>query len=299
MKRIFFILLVSVLFSCNSKAPKKQQQNDEKLNVITVNYPLFYFAERIAGDMINLQYVIPNDVDPAYWVPNDRELGIYQSADLIIANGADYAQWMKDVSLPSSRIINTSAEFENELIQLKNLSSHNHGPEGEHAHAGYAFTTWLNFKIAIQQAATIKNTLISKLPEEKEVLSKNFEALKKDLEKLDTDMMNAASKLKNINLIGSHPVYQYLSKGYNLTIPSVHFEPNEIPTEKQWETLTHLMNTSKTNLMLWEDSPIQEIENRLMESKINIKVFNPCGNKPINGDFFSVMSGNIDEIKIN
>jgi len=37
----------------------------------------------------------------------------------------------------------------------------------------------------------------------------------------------------------------------------------------------------------------------LMESKINIKVFNPCGNKPINGDFFSVMSGNIDEIKIN
>lgn len=297
MKKTILILVVTVLFSCERRTSKKQIKSQDKLSVITVNYPLFYFTERIAGGLLNLQYIIPNDIDPAYWVPNEEELEIYQSADLIIANGANYAKWMEDVSLPSSRIVNTASAFEDQLISLENLATHNHGPEGEHEHAGFAFTTWLDFKLALKQAKSIRNVLVNKLPSKKEQLNKNFKALKMDLEALDKEMSNIATDLKDINLLGSHPVYQYLSKGYHLTIQSVHFEPNEIPSAEQWKTLVPLIKNSKANLMLWENMPLQETERMLFKTKISTTVFNPCANRPESGDFLSVMNSNIHNLK--
>lgn len=296
MKKIRGILIALTLFSCGKKSPYKEDFKNEKMTVITVNYPLFYFAERIGANIIDLQYIIPADVDPAFWNPNESALEIYQSADIILANGANYAKWMENVSLPSSKIINTSSTFEDQLISLKSISSHNHGPDGEHQHTGYAFTTWLNFKLALKQAESVRAILVNKIPDEKMTLDKNFNELKRDLEDLDKKLTLAASNLSEQNLIGSHPVYQYLSKGYKLNIRSVHFEPNEVPTNQQWEQLTKLLDASKNNLMLWEDSPTSEIEKKLTELNIEFKVFNPCANKPDASDFLNIMKTNIDLI---
>ncbi len=297
MNRIIVILIVFALFSCGNQQSKKVAESDEKLNVITVNYPLYYFADRIGGDLIDLQYVIPEDVDPAYWMPDEDALELYQAADIILDNGADYAKWMNNVSLASSRIINTSASFEDSLIPLKNVASHKHGPEGEHQHKGFAFTTWLDFKLAIKQAESIKNTLIKRLPNKKIVLNENFKKLKEDLEILDKKLIEIALELNEINTLGSHPVYQYLSKAYQLNMTSVHFEPKEFPTKKQWEELDNLFADKKVMFMLWEDNPsgetILELKKRNMESVI----FNPCGNKPAEGDFLSVMNDNINNLK--
>ena len=297
MNKIIGILIALTLFSCGKKSSQKEDLKNEKLTVITVNYPLFYFAEKIGGNTIDLQYIIPADVDPAFWNPNESALEIYQSADIILTNGANYAKWMENVSLPSSRLMNTSSSFENQLISLKSIPSHNHGPDGEHKHNGYAITTWLNFKLALKQAESVRTILVNKIPNEKTALDENFNELKKDLEDLDEKMTLAASNLSELNLIGSHPVYQYLSKGYKLNIRSVHFEPNEVPTFEQWEQLTKLLDASKNNLMLWEDSPNSETVKKLTELNIELRVFNPCANKPVDGDFLSIMNNNINNLK--
>lgn len=44
-------------------------------------------------------------------------------------------------------------------IPLKDVATHSHGPEGEHVHTGLAFTTWLNFQMAIAQADAIRMKL--------------------------------------------------------------------------------------------------------------------------------------------
>ncbi len=296
MNRIVAIFIIMIFFSCGKENAKKVVNKNEKIIVITVNYPLYYFADRIGGDLISLQYIIPASVDPAYWNPGEEALSLYQSADIILANGADYAKWMENVSLPSSRIVNTSASFKDEFLPLKNVASHSHGPEGEHQHKGIAFTTWLDFELAIRQAEAIKNVLIKKLPKEKLVLDENFNKLREDLETLDKKMHKEALQLKDINVLGSHPVYQYLSKAYNLNIKSVHFEPDVFPSDEQWKELETIVDRSKENLMLWEGPPNKKTENEFLELNIDILVFDPCGNMPTEGDFLSVMNGNIDRI---
>jgi zinc transport system substrate-binding protein len=79
----------------------------DKLRVYTVNYPLAYFAERIAGDLATVIFPAPPNVDPAFWMPNAETIAAYQTADLILLNGADYAKWTAKVSLPRSRLVDT------------------------------------------------------------------------------------------------------------------------------------------------------------------------------------------------
>jgi zinc transport system substrate-binding protein len=296
MNRIVAIFIIMIFFSCGKENAKKAVKKNKNITVITVNYPLYYFADRIGSDLINLQYIIPAEVDPAYWNPNVEELSLYQSVDIILANGADYAKWMENVSLPSSRIVNTSASFKDELLPLKNVASHSHGPEGEHQHKGVAFTTWLDFELAIKQAEAIKDILIKKLPKEKLVLDENFNKLREDLEALDKKMHKEALQLKNINVLGSHPVYQYLSRAYNLNIESVHFEPDVYPSDEQWKELETIVDKSLENLMLWEGQPNKKTENKLRELNIDILVFDPCGNIPAERDFLDVMGGNLKRI---
>ena len=74
----------------------------DRLSVYTVNYPLAYFAERIGGDQVEVVFTAPPDVDPAYWVPDQKTITAYQQADLILLNGANYAKWISKVSLPRS-----------------------------------------------------------------------------------------------------------------------------------------------------------------------------------------------------
>ena len=69
----------------------------EKLNVYTENYPLAYFAERVAGDLESVTFPAPQTV------------AAYQGADLILRNGADYAKWAAKASLPFSRTVDKAS----------------------------------------------------------------------------------------------------------------------------------------------------------------------------------------------
>ena len=297
-KLILFLTVLSLIWvSCeNQQKPSEKKTQNEILTVFAVNYPLAYFAERIGGDKIDLYFPIPEGSDPAYWVPM-ASLEKIQAADLILLNGANYAKWMEKVSLPSSRLVNTSKAFKDQYIKVEEGETHSHGAEGEHVHYGYAFTTWLDFKIALGQAEAIKDALVAKDPDNKESYEQNFLALSADLLELDNMMTEVAGMLPPIALFGSHPVYQYLGAGYNLEIIEEHWEPGEMPSDKQWHDFKHNLDHHPANVMLWEAEPLEELKSNLRDKKIECVVFNPCGNTPESGDFITTMKENIKRLE--
>jgi zinc transport system substrate-binding protein len=194
-------------------------------------------------------------------------------------------------------MINTSDSFNNKYIALAEGMTHSHGPEGEHVHKGFAFTTWLDFKLAQQQAAAIKTALIRNLPEYKSIFDANLDKLNSDLKQLDDYMKIIGAGYAARPLFGSHPVYQYLAAGYKLPLLSVHWEPGEMPAEKDWEIFKNKLKKHPGKVMLWEDQPLAEIENRLKELGVASVVFSPCANMPDKGDFYEVMKKNINNFK--
>jgi len=62
----------------------------------------------------------------------------------------------------------------------------------------------------------------------------------------------------------------------------------------------HQVDTSKAfkaDWMLWEKQPLPEIAQQLDSMGIGIAVFDPCANRPANGDFLSVMQQNIANLR--
>ena len=293
-KSIRFIFLFSVLML----ALPLQAYAEKILTVYTVNYPLSYFAERIGGEHINVVFPAPADVDPAFWTPDEALVRKYQQADLIILNGAGYAKWTKKVSLPMLRTIDTSRSFKDKLIHIETGVTHSHGPGGDHSHGGTAFTTWLDFSQATQQAEAIYKALSRKAPDFKADFTKNFEALTKDLLKLDEQMSAMNIKKPGLPLVGSHPIYQYMARRYNLNLKIVMWEPDADPSETQWKQLQGLVKAHPAEWMIWEGEPLPESAKRLQDMNIQGQVFSPCFARPHQGDFLTVMQQNIKNIEV-
>jgi ABC-type Zn uptake system ZnuABC Zn-binding protein ZnuA len=62
-------------------APAALPAPGAKPRVAVVNYPLWYFTKRIAGDHCEIVFPIPQDVDPSFWKPDARGVRQYQQAD--------------------------------------------------------------------------------------------------------------------------------------------------------------------------------------------------------------------------
>ena len=74
-RNITILLLIAILPNLALSA--------ERLVVFPVNYPLAYFAERIGADQVEVVLPAPADVDPAYWMPDQKTISAFQKADLI------------------------------------------------------------------------------------------------------------------------------------------------------------------------------------------------------------------------
>ncbi len=268
----------------------------EKPSIYTVNYPLAYFAERIAGDLATVSFPAPPDVDPAFWMPDPQTIAAYQRADLILLNGADYAKWTVKVSLPRSRMMDTSRGFKDEYIQQPSLTTHSHGPSGQHSHGGTAFTTWLDLNQAARQAEAIAQALTRKRPEAKGQIARNLEALEGDLLGLDASLSEIAHREPKRPLLASHPVYQYFARRYGLNLKSVMWEPDQVPSEAQWAELKKILDEHPAKWMIWEGEPVKENVERLRSLGVQSVVFDPCANRPATGDFLSVMRNNANNL---
>lgn len=282
--RITLLLLITVFSPAAAAA--------DKLKIYSVNYPLAYFAGRIAGDQAEVAFPLPAGVDPAFWMPGADAVTAFQKADLILLNGANYAKWVSRVSLPRLRMVDTSRAFADQYIQIEQAASHSHGPGGDHAHGGMAFTTWLDPSQAIQQAESITAALTRKRPAAKQQFETNLESLKNDLLALDERFTRIAAKAADAALLASHPVYQYLARRYGLNLESVMWEPDEAPGETEWRKFEKLLDKHPAKWMLWEAEPLPKTAEQLRSLGVESIVFDPCGNRSEKGDFLSIMLKN-------
>jgi len=302
MRAGFGLLLMSMLLACTPEssresAPTSETASSGILNIYTVNYPLAYMAQRIVGSTGDVSFPTPPDVDPATWSPGPETIIDYQQADLILLNGAGYAAWVANASLPRSRLVDTTAGIADRLIPIESSVTHSHGPTGDHSHSGTAFTTWLDLEIALEQARAVLDALVRARPEQEEEFRRAFATLEAELQDADAQLIAAARKLNNQPVLFSHPVYQYFARRYELNGYAVHWEPDELPEDALWVQLKAVLREHPAKIMIWEADPPAETRQRLLELGIESVVLQPGGNKPSVGDLLDLFRAGISAIE--
>ncbi len=270
---------------------------DERLTVYAVNAPLASFAERLAGDTAEVVMPVPPGRDPAFWRPSIADISAVQSADLILLNGAGYAQWTTKTSLPRAKLADTSRTFADDFIVTETIT-HSHGPEGEHSHQGIASHTWLDFAQAAQQAEAVASALTRRLPEERESIGAVLTTLKAELTALDARARSLGERLSGVTLIASHPRYQYFARAYGLSIESLEWEAGETPSPEQWAAFDALVAESGARALIWEGAPSDEAATALAKRGLTGSVFATGANRSAGGpSFVALMQRNLDDLE--
>ncbi|MEE8142974.1 MAG: metal ABC transporter substrate-binding protein [Planctomycetota bacterium] len=296
---ILLLLIAMAVISCRRQdaIPTVSSEKPAQPVVYTVNYPLQYMAQRIGTGIVTVEFPAPADGDPAFWSPKPETILAFQSADLVLLNGAGYAKWVERVTLPQSRLVDTSRSFEKAYIAIPDSITHGHGPQGKHSHAGIEFTTWLDPSQAIDQARAIQAAFARLSPEQQQVFQENFRTLERDLLLLDKSLAEIVARDPQKPLLASHPVYQYLARRYSLNLRSVHWEPEKMPAAPEWQELQEMLTPHPARWMLWEGVPREETVLKLRALGIESIVYSPCATVPKQGDFLSVMEQNLKNLK--
>lgn len=248
------------------------------LRVIASNAPLAYFTKRLGDDAVEVSMPAPDHVDPAFWTPKSSEISAMQAADLIVLNGAGFEKWRSQVALPERKVIETADGFRSAWIETHDGVTHSHGTEGQHSHAGTVFTTWIDPMQAIEQARAIHARLTELLPDRKESLQNNFQALERDLRDIDGKLEMAVGSQHGLPILYSHPIYDYLTRRFELNARSVQWEPEEMPPAEELERLAAMLKEHPAKWMLWEDEPGGAIRAKLRELGVECAVFAPASN---------------------
>jgi putative ABC transport system permease protein len=267
-----------------------------KKTVVVVNYPLEYFARRIAGAQVSVVLPAPRKEDPAFWKPQDSDIERLQRADVIFLNGAEYEKWLPAAVLPLTRQIVTSLAFSDQYLTNAEVVTHSHGPQGTHSHGQIDFNTWMDPRQAALQAQSIHDALVKLLPAETKEFDVNLKKLQQDLAGIDSDFEKASHSLGDKPLLGSHPVYQYAARRYGWNLKSVHWEPDEMPSNEEWQKFEKLYHDHAAKIMVWEANPLPAVADRLRKMGIATVVFETCANQPDQGDYLSAMKANAERL---
>lgn len=229
-KKILAGLLVGLigimLIGCGNKTKDNIEDSvNNKLNVMVSIYPLKEFTEKIAGDKVEVNCLVPENMEPHDYEPKTKDFQKLMNSDAFIYNGLGMEDWVDQV---------------NETLKDKDVVVLNSSDGIDVRKEGNAVDphSWLSLKQVQVQSENIKNTLIKLDEENKDYYEENYNQFKKELDSLYDEYKSKFDKLDKKDFIAGHAAFGYLCRDFGLTQKSVEnlFGEGE-PTPKQLEEL--------------------------------------------------------------
>lgn len=306
----FLILLVfAILGGCSQPSADKGKSNQtkqDKIKIYTTIFPLQDFAEKIGGNYVEVENIVPAGSDAHSFEPTTKTMIKIAEGDAFIYLGTGIEGFSKAVinaiKNEDTKIVKASEGIK--LIEATNSSEDDH--EGE-AHADEEDVdphVWLDPRRAIQLAENIKNALVEINPEQKDYFEKNYQNLKNKLELVDSSFKAMANESRNKTFITSHSAYGYWENAYGLKQIGISgLSPSVEPSQKKLEEIIKTAEQAGVKYVLFE----QNVENKVADvirreigaESLTLHNLESLTEKDIqnNEDYISIMYKNIATLK--
>lgn len=257
-------------------------------------HPLEYVARRIAGDAVPVVNPLPAGQDPAHWTPPREVLAQYQGARLVLLNGAGYERWVRGVSLPRSRVVETAKELPEGTLIEREVVTHSHGLEGEHSHGAVDGYLWVDPELLGLQARVALRAMERTWPEHEEAFRAGYRELDADLTALADELRAAVG---DEPLLAAQDGFEYLGRGLELDVRAVDLAHDAPPETGALRRLEALQEERPARVLLWERAPLPETA-ALLEEHLGLAsvVYDPAVN-PDEGDYLSIQRANVARLE--
>jgi zinc transport system substrate-binding protein len=250
MKKLLYLMILILpvslfLAGCGSKDQNNGVKKDEnRLVVYTTVYPLQYITEEIGKEFVQVETIYPPGADTHNFEPTQKDMMKLADSDLFIYIGLGMEGFADKVEKTLKREDVTLLPA-GEKIQFEDTANEEEAnpSEDEHDHGDIDPHVWLDPIYTKDLAKAVKDELVKKLPEQKDLFEKNYAQLTEKLDDLNTEFESTLAKSKDSEIIVSHAAYGYWEKRYGIKQISISgISPSDEPDQKE---LTKIVNTIK------------------------------------------------------
>jgi zinc transport system substrate-binding protein len=205
---IFISIFFTALLTAGCSAPV-QKKADVAVSIL----PQKYIVDRISGKSLSVMVMIPPGHSPATYEITAHEAQRLASVKLYVKIGYimfEQSQWKNIVSVNKTMRVSDASQG------IKTIGSHHHGHEHGHKHSSVDPHIWLSAVDMKKIAANTFKALADLKPSQKELYSKNYELLVKEIDALHLKLTKRLKKQKGRAFMVFHPAWTYFAKDYGL-----------------------------------------------------------------------------------
>lgn len=322
MKRTFYLLTVlvyAIFLSISSGCSKNQAvsglgDKDQRMLVYTSFYTMYDFAEKIGGDRIKLQNLVPAGTEPHDWEPSPKMIAGIEKADVLIYNGAGMEAWVEDMldSMKNKSFIVVETSKDIKLLEGYH-EEHDKGHDdesdiknGDHEHedSRYDPHVWLDPMNAKKQMEAIKNAFVTADPDNAEYYETNYEENAKKLDELNEEFWDGLSGFTKRDIVVAHKAFGYLCGAYGLNQVAIEGLNSESePTPARMAEIIRFAREKDIKVIFFEELISPKVANTIAkEIGARTDILNPLeGLKQEDiasgKEYFSVMRDNLEALK--
>ena len=240
---ILAILLSTLALSCHPPRVVGEKP------VISVSIlPQEYFLKQLAGELVDVNVLIPSGASPATYEPTVAQLGKLQRSVSYFRIGhvGFELSWMDKIRSvnPEMKIVDLSKGVE--LIdEMEEENESHHG----HSHGGTDPHIWLSAANARIIARNIYRELLPMLPDQEEELTRRYEKFSASLDSLHETIQLKLDGLENRNFLIYHPALTYFARDYQLVQYSLEIE-GKSPSPAHLRAMTDLSRDQEITRIL-------------------------------------------------
>ncbi len=258
MKKISKILLVFVvavfsivsLTGCN-----KNKDNENKLTIVTTNFPSYDFARAVVKDNkdVELKMLLKPGAESHDFEPTPQDIIDIKNSDLFIYTGGESDEWISDI-LDDIDTDKTKVIKMMDLVDVKEeeivegMEDEEHEEEEEHhdeEEVEYDEHVWTSPVNAIKIVNALRDEVVSIDNDNKKVYEDSAKEYTDKLEKIDNEFKDIVKNAKRKEIIfGDRFPLRYFVDEYNLKYYAA-FPGCSAQTEASAKTISYLVDKVK------------------------------------------------------
>ncbi|HDS16066.1 MAG TPA: ABC transporter substrate-binding protein [Proteobacteria bacterium] len=221
---LVFLLGLSCLSSPTSDSLRAATLSSAPISIFCSIGPHLDFCRRIGGNRVRAMLLLEPGENPSTYAPSPAKIEALHRARFFFSVGLPFEQMLlsKIKNLDQGpEIVDTQAG-----ITLLPMTDYTFvAPPHDHIHnEGLDPHSWLDPRLALQQAANIAAALSRNDPANKNYYDNNFKMLESELNALHEKLQISLLALSGSPLMVYHPAFGYFARAYNLRQIAIEIE---------------------------------------------------------------------------
>ena len=292
MKIKLFLVSVLALFlvsGCEEKNP----------SIATTVYPVQYLVERIGGDDVTVSNITENTMIQRAQIKSSFQDILKDSDALFYIGGLEpymdlYVDDIRDTGVDMVDLATKSAIYKFERYTSTTIDGITAGTEGPY-YEGEEFANldtydadpmlWMDPVAMTSMASDIRDYLVQKYPQYKDIFDENYDALELDLARLEADFQAIPDGKMNISFVSMTPSFGNWQKSYGIKVyPITLSKYGALPTSDQLAAMKKRIKSDHVRYIAIEQNLSEDME------KLQQQLIDELALIPVNLNYLSSIS---------